>query len=102
MSLEEESQYELPSDLCMQHVVKMSVVDDRPIMMDYWTASCDKMVVFGVRGSGEREGEKLLVKNTDEYTSPIVKIYKVKDEFIIMTENSLYVVKNDIETKIIK
>ena len=103
MSLETEtSQYELPTDLCLQHAVKMSIVDDRPIVMDYWTGSCDKSVIIGVRGSGEREGEKLLVKSADEYTSPIVKIFKVETEFIVMTENSIYIVKNDIDTKLLK
>ena len=36
-------------------------------MFDYWTSSCDKEVLIGVRDSGE----KLLVKSADEYTSPI-------------------------------
>ena len=64
-------------------------------MFDYWTASCDKEVLIGVRDSGE----KLLVKSADEYTSPISKIYKVETEFIIITENSIYVVSADIDTK---
>lgn len=103
MNLEQETeQYELPSNLCMQHAVKMSIVDDRPIMLDYWTDSCDKNVVIGVRGSGNREGEKMLVKSSDEYTSPIVKLFKVENEFIVITENSLYIVRNDIETQMIK
>lgn len=98
----ETEQYALPSDSCLQYAAKMAIVDDRPILMDYWTGSCDGTVIIGVRDSGEREGEKLLVKNSDEYTSPIVKIYKVSSEFIIMTENSLYVVKQNIETKLLK
>ena len=64
-------------------------------MFDYWTPSCDKEVLIGVRESGE----KLLVKNEEEYTSPISKIYKVEGEYIIMTENSIYVVSADIPTK---
>ena len=49
---------------------------------------------------GVREGgEKLLVKSEDEYTSPIAKIYKVGEEYIIGTENSIYVVSVIIDTK---
>ena len=43
--------------------------------------------------------DQLLVKSEDEYTSPISKIYKVDKEYIIITENSIYVVSADIDTK---
>jgi hypothetical protein len=64
-------------------------------MLDYWTNSHIGKVLIGVR----ENNEKLLVKSEDEYTSPIEKIYKVEKEFIIVTENSLYVVSADIPTK---
>ena len=89
------SNYKLPSGITLQHCAKIAVVEDRPIMFDYWTPSCDKEVLIGVRESGE----KLLVKNEEEYPSPISKIYKVEGEYIIMTENSIYVVSADIPTK---
>jgi len=89
------SKYSVPSNLCLQHAAKLSIVDDRPVLLDYWVGSCDKEVFIGVRETDE----KLLVRSEDEYTSPIVKIFKVDAEFIVMTENSIYVVKNDISTK---
>jgi hypothetical protein len=70
-------------------------VDDKPIMMDYWTNSHEGKVLIGVR----ENGEKLLVKSEDEYTSPIEKIYKVENEYIIVTENSLYIVSAKVSTK---
>lgn len=91
----EEAQYELPSSECMQHAVKQAIVEDRPIMMDYWAESLDGKVLLGVR---ENE-EKLLVKSEDEYTSPVSKIYKVQNEYIVLTENSLYVVSANIPTR---
>jgi len=87
--------YRLPSTLCMNHAIKLAIVEDKPIMLDYWTSSLDKTVVIGV---GENK-EKLLVKSEDEYTSTIAKIFKVETEYIIMTENSIYIVSNDIPTK---
>ena len=87
--------YRLPQGVTLQHCAKLGIVEDKPIMFDYWTSSCDKEVLIGVRDSGE----KLLVKSADEYTSPISKIYKVETEYIIITENSIYVVSSDIETK---
>ena len=90
-----DSGYSAPSNACLQHCIKISVVDDKPIMMDYWTASKEDKVLIGVR----ENGEKLLVKSEDEYTSPIEKIYKVEGEYIIVTENSLYLVAASIKTK---
>jgi|TARA_B100001142_G_C13708948_1_gene412936 hypothetical protein len=87
--------YKLPSGITLQHCAKIAIVEDRPIMFDYWTASCDQEVLIGVR----ENGEKLLVKNEEEYTSPISKIYKVEGEYIIMTENSIYIVSAEIPTK---
>jgi hypothetical protein len=89
------SNYRLPSNNTLQHACKLSIVEDRPILLDYWTSSCDKEALIGVR----EDGEKLLVKNEEEYTSPISKIFQVNEEFIIMTENSIYLVSSDIPTK---
>lgn len=89
------SNYRLPSGTTLQHCAKLSIVEDKPIMFDYWTSSCDKEILIGVR----ENGEKLLVKSEEEYTSPVSKIYKVEGEYIIITENSIYVVSSDIPTK---
>lgn len=92
---EDSTGYRLPDNKTLQHVSKLAIVEDKPIMMDYWTNSLDKTVLIGVKESTE----KLLVKSEDEYTSPIQKIYKVHNEYIIMTENSIYIVDVDIPTK---
>ena len=91
----ESATYRVPCTNTLQHAVKLAMVDDKPIMMDYWANSCDKQVLIGIRESGE----KLLVKSEDEYTSPISKIYKIENEYIIVTENSLYVVSSNISTR---
>ena len=90
-----ESAYRLPSNVCLQHSCKLAIVQDKPVMMDYWTASLDKSIIIGVRETGE----KLLVKSEDEYTSPIANIYKVETEYIIVTENSIYLISNETPSK---
>jgi hypothetical protein len=90
-----DSAYRLPSNVCLQHSCKLAIVQDKPVMMDYWTASLDKSIIIGVRESGE----KLLVKSEDEYTSPIANIYKVETEYIIVTENSIYLISNETPSK---
>ena len=87
--------YRLPHGTTLQHCAKLGIVEDKPVMFDYWTSSVDKKIIIGVRANEE----KLLVKSEDEYTSPIIKIYKVETEYIIITENSIYVVSSEIATK---
>ena len=89
------SNYRLPSDLTMQHISKIGIVHDKPIMLDYWTKSLNNEIIIGIREGGE----KLLVKSEEEYTSPISKIYKVENDYIIETENSLYLADSSISTK---
>lgn len=66
-------------------------------MLDYWMDSCDEStsVMIGVKTNDE----KLLVRSSEEFTSPISKIYKVGEDYIIMTENSIYVVSCKIPTR---
>jgi hypothetical protein len=87
--------YRMPSDATLKHAVKLAIVDDKPIMLDYWAPSLDKKALVGAR----ENGEKLLVKSEDEYTSTIQKFYKAGTEFIIITENSIYIVASDIPTR---
>lgn len=87
--------YRLPENTTLQHAAKLAIVEDKPIMLDYWTNSLDKSVLIGVKDNKE----KLLVKSEEEYTSPIAKIFKVGKEYIIMTENSIYIVDVEIPTK---
>lgn len=92
---EQASSYRLPSDITLKHAAKLGMVEDKPIMLDYWTVSLDKKALIGVKDNGE----KLLVKSEDEYTSTISKFYKSGTEYIVITENSIYLVSSDIPTK---
>ena len=95
-SNENEDKYRLPHSQTLQHAVKIAITQDKPIMLDYWTDSLDGSILIGVRESGE----KLLVKNEDEYTSPVAKIYKVENtDYIILTENSIYLIDSNVESK---
>lgn len=87
--------HRLPDAATLQHAVKLAIVADKQIMMDYWTQSIDKTVLIGVK----ENKEKLLVKSEEEYTSPIAKIYKIGNEYVIETENSIYIVDVGIPTK---
>ena len=77
---EDSTNYRLPSGTTLQHCAKLGIVEDKPIMFDYWTASCDKDILIGVREGGE----KLLVKSEEEYTSPVSKIYKAEKSTLLL------------------
>ncbi len=85
----------VPTYACFQHATKVAILEDKPIIFDYWTSSLEKTCLIGVRSNNE----KLLVKSEDEYTSPIAKIFKVDTEYIIVTANSIYIVSADISTR---
>ena len=87
--------YRLPETATLNHACKLAIVEDKPILMDYWTASIDKTALIGVKP----DNEKMLVKSVEEYTSPIAKILKVGKEYIIMTENSIYIVDATIKAR---
>ena len=89
-------QITLPSEKIWKHAAKLAITDDKPILLDYWMDSLNKKAIIGVREGSE---EKLLVKSEEEYTSTIAKIFKVDNEFIIVTENSIYLVSANIATK---
>jgi len=90
-----DSNYRVCSAKTWTHAFKIAIVEDRPIMLDYWTASLEKKVLIGIKN----DGEKLLVKSDEEYTSPIAKIFQVEKEFIILTENSLYITSSEIDKR---
>ena len=88
--------HRLPDIRTLQNAAKLSIVEDKPILLDYWTCSLDKTVMIGIR----EDGKKMLIRNTEEYTSYIEKVYRIAGkDYIIMTENSIYIVDLNIPTR---
>jgi hypothetical protein len=85
---------DLPPPGVLLRAAKIAVDDDRPIMLDYWADSKSKKCCIGVK-----EDVKYLVKSDTEYTSTIQNLYKAEGCYIILTENSLYVVAQDIPVR---
>lgn len=84
----------LPSAGVLLRAAQIAIDDDRPIMLDYWADSKAKKCCIGVK-----EGIKYIVKSEQEYTSTIEDIKKVDGCFIVLTENSLYIVSQDIPVR---
>jgi hypothetical protein len=80
----------------MAAAAKIAIEQDRPIYLDYFNDSLTKGCCIGVQDT-----TKFLVKSDTEYTSPIESISRIKEEkmFIVLTENSIYIVSADIPVK---
>ena len=84
----------IPSAGVLLRAAQIAIDDDRPIMLDYWADSKAKKCCIGVK-----EGIKYIIKSEQEFTSTIEDIKKVDGCFIVLTENSLYIVSQDIPVR---
>jgi hypothetical protein len=87
---------QVPSATVMVQAAKIAIEQDRPLYLDYFNDSITKACCIGVQGT-----TKMLVKSDTEYTSPIETIMRIKEEkaWLVLTENSLYIVHADIPVK---
>ena len=79
------------------HAAKIAMEQDKPILLDYYKDTKPGGTAF--LGEDKDTKEKILVRNPEEYTSPVIKMLKAKDDFIIVTENSVYIVSGSIKKK---
>lgn len=82
----------LPSETCLKQASKLAIEKDKPILLDYYMDS----IVKQCRIVKNAENEKFLFKNKDEYTSPLVAMFKCSPDVILETQNSLYIVSSKI------
>jgi len=83
------AQEPLPNPTCLVQAAKLAIQHDKPIQLDYYVATHTGSAFLG---EDAKTKERVLVKSKEEFTSLIQKLYKVGDDYIIMTENSIYVV----------
>lgn len=86
----------LPSAQVLIHAAKLAVDQDKPIQLDYYV---DTATGKAFMGEDQETKEKMLVKSNDEFTSLIQKVYKVAEDYIIITENSIYLVSGKIQKR---
>ena len=89
---------EVPAEKTLVHAARIAVEQDKPILLDYYN---DTKNAKAFLGEDPDTKERILVKNAEEYTSPIQKIFKAATDYIVMTENSIYIVSGAIKKKVI-
>jgi hypothetical protein len=86
----------LPQATTLLHAAKLAIKHDKPIQLDYYV---DTALGKAFLGEDTDRKERVLVKSKDEFTSTIAHTYKVGDDFLIMTENSIYIVNGKMQKK---
>jgi hypothetical protein len=87
---------DVPNEKVLVHAAKIAVEQDKPILLDYYR---DTRLGTAFLGQDKETKEEILVKNPDEFTSPVIKKFKVKDDYIFVTENSVYIVSGATKKK---
>ena len=86
----------MPSAQALMHAAKIAIEEDKPIQLDYYQ---DTATGKAFLGEDQDTKEKLLVKSAEEFTSLVKKVYKVQEDYIIMTENSIYMASGKIQKR---
>ena len=85
-----------PTPQTLVQAAKLAMEQDRAIMLDYYVDTAQGKAFLGEDGATK---ERVLVKSKEEFTSLIKKLYKVGEDFIVLTENSLYIVSGKIQKR---
>jgi len=87
---------DLPNAAVLLQAAKLAMAQDKPIQLDYYA---DTLTGKAFMGEDSDTKEKMLVKSAEEFTSLIQKVYKVADDYIILTENSIYIASGKIQKR---
>jgi hypothetical protein len=90
---------EIPSEKTLVQAARLALEKDMAIHLDYYAETKDGRAFLG-EDSTDKE-KKMLVKSEEEYTSRIFKIFKADEDFIVITENSIYIVSKNIKKRFV-
>ena len=80
----------LPDAKTLQQSVKLSIQSGKPICFYFYIDSLKGKVCISSDGD-----DKIIYKNDDEHTSPILNTFKCKNEYLVVTENTIYVISTN-------
>lgn len=76
----------LPSDKTLQQACKLSLKTKKPICFYFYIDSLKGKI--SIVNDGE---DRIIFKSEDEHTSPIINTYKSDSCYIVVTENTIYI-----------
>jgi hypothetical protein len=88
------SQLVLPTDKTLQQATKLSLKTKKPICFYFYIDSLKGKI--SIVSDGE---DRIIFKSEDEHTSPIINTYKSDTSFIVVTENTIYILSADTQVR---
>lgn len=86
----------IPATTTLLQAARLAIREDKAIQMDYYVDTANARAFIGEDGDTK---EKVLVKSKEEFTSLIQKLYKVGDDLLIVTENSIYIIAGKVQKR---
>ena len=86
----------VPAATTLLQAARLAMKEDKAIQMDYYVDTANARAFIGEDGDTK---EKVLVKSKEEFTSLIQKLYKVGDDLLIVTENSIYIISGKVQKR---
>ena len=86
----------VPTATALVQAARLGIQQDKPIQLDYYVDSAQSKAFLGEDAETK---ERVLIKSKEEFTSLVQKIYKVDEDILILTENSIYLVNGKIQKR---
>jgi hypothetical protein len=85
-----ERKFQLPTDKALQQAFKLSLKTGKELDSYFYEESCGGGVSIVTY-----QGDKILFKNNEEHTSPIKNTYQVDTSYLVVTENTIYILSKN-------
>ena len=80
----------LPTEKTLLQATKLALKTKKPICFYFYIDSLKGKIT--IVSDGE---DRVIFKNEDEHTSPIINTYKSENCYIVVTENTIYIISSE-------
>ena len=84
----------LPTEKTLLQATKLALKTKKPVCFYFYIDSVKGKIT--IVSDGE---DRIIFKNEDEHTSPILNTYKSDNCYIVVTENTIYILSADTQVK---
>jgi len=84
----------LPTEKTLLQATKLSLKTKKPICFYFYIDSLKGKIT--IVSDGE---DRVIFKNEDEHTSPIINTYKSENCYIVVTENTIYIISSETQVR---
>ena len=84
----------LPSEKTLLQATKLALKTKKPMCFYFYIDSLKGKIT--IVSDGE---DRVIFKNEDEHTSPILNTYKSENCYIVVTENTIYIISSETQVR---